>query len=417
MANQEVLTWLPAVSPVALGQGAGELVHAYLYGDLPEPEREDARRALTLFLDHASPIVRRALAEGVACAENAPHYMVHALANDSSDVAAVVLARSPLLSDAELVDCIATADGFAQSAIARRPWIPSPVCAALAEVAAFEAVLALASNTGADLLEFSIRRIIERHGHDAELRAALLARPNLPVSIRSDLEGAAAMLRAARTTGCTGLPPEKAESLIRDAREQAIVEIAAETASDSQEMVNFVAHLRHSQQLTAGLLLRGLLCGNKNLFEFALCELSGVALKRVVGFVAKGRGTGFAALYRKARMPKRLLPVFIACLEALKKSDFAGPMTARLQVSLIDSVLRASMSVNDGELDHVVAALRRLEAEAARYEAREFQAGAVANARGTWTASRPMPAPPTIAEHTDAIVIDLEAFEAALMAA
>jgi uncharacterized protein (DUF2336 family) len=372
MAIQQFLTWLPAASPAVLAEGAGKLVRAYLYGDLSEPEREDARRALTLLVDHPSPAVRRALAENIACAENAPHYMVHALANDSSEVASIVLARSPLLSEAELVDCVATADSFAQTAIALRPWVSSQVCAALAEVGALEALLALASNPGADLLEFSTGRIIERHGNDEDLRAALLAHPNLPAYLRCDLEGAAAMSLAARMPRRAGLPPEKSECLMRDVREQAIVKIATETASETKEMAKFVAHLRRSRQLTAGLLLRGLLCGNKNLFEFALSELTGLPLRRVAGFVADGKSAGFAALYRKAGIPERLLPVFVACLEALGKFRYAGPMTARLQCPLIDSALCACVSINNGELDHVVAALRHLESEATRDEAREF---------------------------------------------
>ncbi len=417
MAIQELLTCLPAVPPATLAEGAGKLVHAYLYGDLPEPEREDARRALTLLVDHSSPAVRRALAEGLACAENVPHYLVHTLANDSSDVASIILARSPLLSDAELVDCVATADAVAQSAIARRPWVLAPVCGALAEVGVLEALIALASNPGAELLEFSIRRMIERHGHDGDLRAALLSRPNLPVSIRSDLAGAAAVSVAARMTERAGLPPEKAECLMRDARERAIVEIAAETASETKETVNFVAHLRRSKQLTAGLLLRGLLSGNRTLFEIALCELSGLALRRVVAFAAKARSAGFAALYRKAGMPKRLLPAFIASLEALKRSDHTAPTSARLRNPLIDSVLRASMSINNGELDFLISFLHRLEAEAAREEAREFQASAVVSAPMLPPASHPIPATPASAAKRFDIVIDLEAFEAALMAA
>jgi uncharacterized protein (DUF2336 family) len=417
MAIQEILTWLPAAPPAALAEEAGKLVHDYLYGSLSETEREDARRALILLVNHAPPAVRRALAEGLACAENAPHYLVHTLANDSSDIASIVLARSPVLSAAELVDCVATADAFAQSAIAHRPWVAAPVCAALAEVGVLEALIALASNPGAELLEFSIRRIIERYGHDEDLRAALLCRPNLPASIRADLACAAAISVAATMTERAGLRPEKAEGLMREARERAIVEIAAETAGETKQMVNLVAHLRRSKRLTAGLLLRALLCGNKSLFEFALCELSGLTLRRVAGLVAKARGAGFAVLYRKAGMPKRLLPAFVACLEALQKSGPPGPMSARLQGPLIDSVLRASMSVKEGELDDLNSALRRLEAEAAREEAREFQLSAVADVQKVEPVSRPMPAAPASAEKNFDIVIDLEAFEAALMAA
>jgi uncharacterized protein (DUF2336 family) len=201
MAIQELLALSPAAPHKVLARGAAKLGHAYLYGALTEPEREHARHALTLLAGHASPLVRRALATTVASATNAPHCVVHALANDCSDVAAIILARSPLLSSAELVECAATADSIAQTAIALRPWVPAPVCAALAEAGALKALLALASNPGAELLEFSIRRMIERHIQDAELRAALLSRPNVPVSIHSDLACGAAICEARRKIG------------------------------------------------------------------------------------------------------------------------------------------------------------------------------------------------------------------------
>src|SRR5919198_5451862 len=136
MAVRRFLQWAQVAPPAHLAEAAGRLARAFLYGDLPDKEREDARRGLTALLDHSSPLVRRALAENFASATNVPHYMVVALANDSSDVASVVLARSPLLSDAELVDCIATADTVAQRAVALRPWVSAPVAAALAEVGA-----------------------------------------------------------------------------------------------------------------------------------------------------------------------------------------------------------------------------------------------------------------------------------------
>jgi uncharacterized protein (DUF2336 family) len=136
--------------------------------------------------------VEQLFAENFARAATAPHDMVLTLAGDHSDIAAIVLSGSPLLSDA------ATSDAFAQSAIALRPSVSAPVAAALSEVGCCEALISLAVNPGVELLEFTIRRMIERHGHDADLRAALLARPNLPAAIRSDLAGAAAKVLAPR---------------------------------------------------------------------------------------------------------------------------------------------------------------------------------------------------------------------------
>src|SRR6202023_3654693 len=121
MAVGKFLQCTPTASPSELAEAAGALARAFCYGDFPEPEREEARPTLTGLLDDSLPLVRRALAESFASAANVPHYMVHTLANDSSDVAAIVLARSPLLSAAELIECAPTAGAVAQPPLALAP--------------------------------------------------------------------------------------------------------------------------------------------------------------------------------------------------------------------------------------------------------------------------------------------------------
>ena len=196
------------------------MARAYLYSDLLDDDRRDAEVALTTLLDDPSPIVRRALAEAFASASDAPRHIVAALANDQSDVAALVLGRSPLLSDAELIDCAAIGDAFAQSAIALRPNLSACVAAALAEVGAREALISLAVNTGADLPEFSMRRMIERFGSDGEMREALLSRPYLPATLRADLVTATANALSAFVTSCAWLSGERAERATREARKK-----------------------------------------------------------------------------------------------------------------------------------------------------------------------------------------------------
>jgi uncharacterized protein (DUF2336 family) len=66
-------------------------------------------------------------------------------------------------------------------------------------------------------------------------------------------------------TGYGRIVNEKAMSLTREACERANVQIAPESACEANGALSFVAHLRSSGQLTAGLLLRGLLCGNRHL--------------------------------------------------------------------------------------------------------------------------------------------------------
>ncbi len=408
MIVRNFLQWARTAPAAHRAEGAGALARAYLYSNMDEDGRRDAEIALISLLDDASPLVRRALADNFASAVDAPHSLICALANDQSDIAAPVLSRSPLLTEAELVDCAAIGDAFAQSAIALRARVPLSVAAALAEVGAREAAISLAVNPGAELAEFSMRRMVERFGDDGEMREALLARPYLPPAIRSQLVSAAAESLTSFVVGCAWLSPERAERLSREARDKAHVIIVAQTAArDGREGLRELArHLRVSGQLTASLALRALLCGRRDLFEATLAELSGLREDRVAGQLRDFRGAGFAALYAKAGLPAKFLPAFRAALDAQR--DFAKngqpgahddeAEDARLSLAMIKRVLTACEAFNRGELDRLLALLRRFEVEAALEHAR-LEAPLLA-----------APAP----QDGHVSLIDMDAFEAAL---
>lgn len=371
MIVRQFLQWSQKAAPSQRADAARALAQTYLYAELDAGQKREADIALTGLLDDPSPLVRRALAEAFASALDAPHHIILALADDQSDIAAIVLGRSPLLNDAELIDCAAVGDAFSQSAIALRPNLTGPVAAALAEVGQREALIALAVNAAADLPEFSMRRMVERFGQDGELREALLSRRHLPPTLRSDLVAATAQALSAFVTACDWLSRERAERVSREAREKAHVIIAAQAEREENGPLRLAAHLRASGQLTAGLVLRALLCGNLSLFEATLCELSGLPAARVAGHVRAARGAGFAALYRKAQLPQALFPAFRAALEARgqcgEDPDASAPVLSR---AMIAQVRAACADVNGGELDKLMAVLRRLDAEAAREEAR-----------------------------------------------
>ena len=374
MIVRRFLQWARTAAPSQRAEAAGALARAYLYADLPESEREEANLALTGLLDDPSPLVRRAMAENFATAAEAPHNIVLGLADDQSDISSIVLCRSPVLSDSDLIDCAAIGDVIAQSAIALRPRLSAAVAAAVAEVGGCEALISLAINSGADLPEFSMRRMIERFGSDGEMREALLSRPNLPDSLRADLVAATADSLSAFVTERDWMSRERANRIRREACEQAHVIIAAMSGESENGASTLVAHLRASGQLTASLLLRALLSGNSGLFEAALAELSGLPSARVRGLTRDWRSTGFAALYRKSGLPDALLPAFRAAIEALSLIDTSAESGACLSRLRIERVLTACKAANGGELDRLLGVLRRFDAEAAREEARDFSA-------------------------------------------
>src|ERR1700742_1612738 len=184
MIVRHFLQWVRTAGATERVEATSALGRGYLYSDLSRDDRAAAEGAMIMLLDDVSPLVRAALAEVLAASRDAPATVVHALSNDQPHIAAIVLERSPLLLDTDLVDCVAGGCARTQSAIARRRPLPRAVGAAIAEVGAAEACLTLIENAGADIAGFSLNRIIERFGHLAAIRESLLKGWDLPAATR-----------------------------------------------------------------------------------------------------------------------------------------------------------------------------------------------------------------------------------------
>ena len=286
MIVRQFLQWIRHAPPGERAEATSALARAYLYSDLSPDDIAAAEGAMIMLLDDPSPLVRRALADVFATSQKAPPVVVHALANDQPEIAMAILALSPLLQEADLIDLVATAQPAAQAAIASRAMLPRSLAAAIAEVGCAQACLALLENSDADIASFSIDRVVERFGHLAAIREPLFARTDLPMSTRQALLSKLSQTLAGFVAGRQWLGPEHAEDAAREACEKATVALAADTPYE--EVGHLVQHLRVSGQLTAGMILRALLSGNVVLFEEALVELSGVSIDRVTSLSTTG---------------------------------------------------------------------------------------------------------------------------------
>ncbi len=109
MIVRAYLEWSLNASAAERAEAAGMLADLFLDGDLAHGARREAEAALLLALDDPSPLVRRTLAEKLGASDKAPRALIATLTHDVSDIAAVVIANSPLLPDAALVDLLALA--------------------------------------------------------------------------------------------------------------------------------------------------------------------------------------------------------------------------------------------------------------------------------------------------------------------
>ncbi len=394
MIVRQFLQWVRNASAGERAEATSALARAYLHSDLSADDLAAAEGAMIMLLDDPSPLVRRAMAEVFASAQKAPPVVVHALAADQTDVALPILARSPLLEADDLVDLIAIGNSDAQVAIAGRALLARPVAAAVAEVGGAKACLALLENPDATVPAFSVRRIVERFGHVAAIREALLAYDDLPMPLRQTLLAKLSQTLAGFVSAREWLGAEQAEYATREACEKATVALAAETPYD--DVGGLVRHLRETGQLTAGMILRALLSGNVVLVEEALAELSGLPIERATGLIHDKTVAGFHALYRKAGLPDAAYPAFREAVVAMREGALTANRAgvARLKRGMVERVLAACARERGPDAAPLLALLRRFSVEAAREEARSFCQDLVANDRGT---APPAPTPAQIA--------------------
>jgi uncharacterized protein (DUF2336 family) len=281
--------------------------------------------------------------------------------------------------DGDLVDAAAAGDTATQLAIANRGALTHAVSAAIAEVGAPEACLVLIENPSAEIAPLSLDRIVERFGHLAAIREALLARDDLPAPTRQALVTKLSETLAGFVTAREWLEAERAERVTREACEKATVTLAA--ISPRGEVQPLIEHLRASGQLNAGLILRALLSGNIALFEHALADLSGLPLTRVSALVHDQRSASLRALYERAGLPPSTYTAFHEAVEAMKDIGSLDGIddSVRLRRRVVERVLARCADGSIGDVEPLLTLLRRFAAEAAREEARAFCAELVAD--------------------------------------
>jgi uncharacterized protein (DUF2336 family) len=372
MIVRHFLDWVRTAPAGKRAEATAALARAYLYSDLSPDDAAAAEGAMLILLDDASPLVRRALADALAASPSAPPAVMLALAADQPQIAAPVLALSPLFVDADLVDAVATGDGEVQIAIASRATLPSPVAAAIAEVGSAEACLVLTENADAEIATFSVDRMVERFGHLAAIREALLARDDIAPATRLTLVAKVSETLVGFVAARQWLDVDHAQRIAREACEKATVTLAA--AAPSTQIRPLIRHLRISGQLTAGLILRALLSGNVTLFEEALAELTDMPVERVSNLIHDSGNAGLRALFDQAGLPSSTYPAFKEAIEAMREGGLIIEPggVARLKRRTIERVLTRCEDEDIGDLAPLLTLLRRFATEAAREEARLF---------------------------------------------
>ncbi|MFQ5958756.1 MAG: DUF2336 domain-containing protein, partial [Alphaproteobacteria bacterium] len=177
--------------------------------------RKLALESLDVLAQDQLPRVRQIVAEEIKQCGNVPNHIVQRLARDVElIVAAPVLEYSPLLSDDDLLEIIASEPvQGALSAISRRESVAPTVSDAVAGSGDADAIAALLGNASAQIREETLDRIIDQAPNEERWHKPLVERPGLSVRAVRHIASFVALSLLHVLEKQHDLPPEAAEAV------------------------------------------------------------------------------------------------------------------------------------------------------------------------------------------------------------
>ena len=312
--------------------------------------RNLANGLLSLLVNDIEKEVRKALAETVSTSENLPVPVARQLASDDIEVAGPILANSPVLSDADLIEIVRTNAMQYALAVAGRERVSEELSDALVDSGHQQVVVRLVGNVGAKLSDRTMKRVMDDYRHDQQVQDRLVRRPELPFEMVEEMVGVIGARIEWELTRSKRMDPEQAKAIMRAVQDRAAIGLTAREHGD-QTLRTRLRELYMADELNAEDILKFLRDGDINSFEQAMslmARLEPPAIRRLV--------------YNQDRR-------YLALLCA--RADFPAPYYINLRMAI--EMAEATVSPDGRELSYSGEALQFLQKQYERLRLDEMK--------------------------------------------
>ncbi len=301
---------------------ATKIADGFNAGALSDGERKMAEDIFRVMVKDAEVRVREALALNLKENPNIPHGVAVSLAKDVEHVALPILQYSDLLTDADLIEIIASQSQEKQVAIAKRASVSETVSENLVDSGNEKAVASLIANEGARISESSLLKAVDTLGDKEGVQDAMVHRAKLPVTVSERLVTVVSEKLAANLIARHDLPENVVTDLVLQTRERAVISLS--TDSDEGDVEVLVRQLHENERLTPSIILRGLCMGDMTFFEAAMAELADVSLMNARTLIYDSGGLGLRTLCRQANIPVAQLVAVRAAIDVSREMEYDG---------------------------------------------------------------------------------------------
>jgi uncharacterized protein (DUF2336 family) len=283
------------------GRGAQEKAQRFVEETLELLARDQATR------------VRQILAEALKSVAGAPPQVIQRLARDAEDVVACpVLEFSPLLSDEDLLEIIASSGVSSRlCAISRRSNLGETISDAIVQRDDRQAVSELLANGSAQIREETLDSLIEASVKVTAWQPALVARPALSPGAVKKLAGFVADSLLQRLQSRSDLDERTAKAVAEVVRQR--IEEGGRSAPEASaagapaaDPAAEVARLKKAGKLNSEVVGDAVLAGQRDFVRHALAAMAGVGLDYVDRVLQGHSAKGITALAWKAGCSMRV---------------------------------------------------------------------------------------------------------------
>ena len=329
---------------------------------LSDADRAAADEILRVMAQDAAELVRRALSVTLRASDVLPRDVALKLAADVESIATPVLTYSPAFSDEDLADIVRRMDALRQIAVAKRAQLSETVTDALSALGAAEAISIAAANDQAKFSEKGLTTCLKRFPDQADVTSAIAYRKALPPSVAEALVSLVAEDVQRHLTSTYKLTTQQAAAVAGETRERATVDII-DLIANTEDIPEFVRHLKSRDRLTPSLLVRAATCGQIKFLEHALATLAAVPHHRAWLLIHDAGGAGFKAIYDRSGLPKRLFTAFRLALDTFHGLALDGRAydPKMFQSKMLERALTQATVAPSEDIDYLIKRLDTLD--------------------------------------------------------
>ena len=374
VAYQEFVSLSRSQDSEERGSAAHLAALAYLSHVGPADEQAALYAALIGFLDDPSVKVRAALAYGLLHSAEAPRPLMLALLHDSAVIARAVVQYSPVLIDADLIGMIKSLDLTMLLAISQRTTLSARLGIAIAARGHNSVTLRLLRRHDVAFGDDVLHEMTKSLGDIAEMRGALLGRPDLPAASRMLLvRKVSEMLRGARIVK-GAVAEERLGRVLRDSCDTALTAIGEREAVRASQ--DFVADLIETDNVNIRVLLHAVVTGHVMFFADCLAELAQTPRSKVFALLENGSRASLNALLARCGLGEGVRNLLARLVMLARTTDLADDAGARHYVvtALTEELISEHDGVIPAELEEAFAYLSEQNILLARRAARGVMA-------------------------------------------